>query len=209
MDSNEIERVHYTKFLGIIIDEHLTWKEHIMRVNNKLSKSLAIMYKTKHLLNKSALYTLYCSLFLPYVIYCLEIWGSTYITNVNSIFVLQKKAIRLISGVGYREHTNDLFYNLNIIKFLDLVKLKICLVMYKVKKMILPNNLLQLLHLEENNVYNTRNSNKFRCKYARTNIKKMCISVTGIKLFNTLSDDLINSKNSRIFVKNMVDSYKT
>ena len=42
--------------------------------------------------------------------------------------------------IGYREHTNDFFNNLNIIKWFDFVKLKTCLVMYKVKKMIPPNN---------------------------------------------------------------------
>jgi len=40
-----INRAYSMKFLGIIIDEHLNWKEHIKLIENKTSKNLGIMYK--------------------------------------------------------------------------------------------------------------------------------------------------------------------
>ena len=101
----------------------------------------------KHLLSGDSLYTLYCSLFLPYINYCLEIWGNTYKTNVNPIYILKKKGIRIIGNVGYRDSTNNLFYDLNIVRFFYLVELNICNVMYKAINLILPANLLQLLDL--------------------------------------------------------------
>ena len=84
----EIEQVFDTKFLGVVIDHNFSWKEHIKKVSSKLSKPLAILYKAKHLLSKHCLYTLYCSLFLPYINYCSEIWGNTYVTNLNPIYIL-------------------------------------------------------------------------------------------------------------------------
>ena len=54
----EIEKVKELKFLGVIIDETLCWKPHIHHVKTKISKSIAILYKTKHLLNQLSLYTL-------------------------------------------------------------------------------------------------------------------------------------------------------
>ena len=74
MDTNTIVRVCSSKFLGIIIDDQLNWMEHIDRVRNRLCKSFGIMYKARHLLSNDSLYTLYCSLFLPYINYCSEIW---------------------------------------------------------------------------------------------------------------------------------------
>ena len=118
INSVEIDRVFSTKFLGVIVDEKLNWKEHISRVRGKLSKGLAIMYKAKTRLNEKSLLTLYYALFLPYINYCLEIWGSTYVTNLQCISFLQKRAVRTICNKGFREHTNALFYKLKMVKFL-------------------------------------------------------------------------------------------
>ena len=58
-----IQRIFKTKFLGVIIDDKLNWKEHIKCISAKLSKTIAIMFKSKMVLDKYSLRTLYCSLF--------------------------------------------------------------------------------------------------------------------------------------------------
>ena len=88
VNCTELERVNENKFLGVIIDDKLCWKPHINNVKTEMSKTIAILYKTKDVLNKMSLYTLYCSLLLPYMTYCVEIWGSTYKTNTHPIFKL-------------------------------------------------------------------------------------------------------------------------
>ena len=87
----DIDRVRATKFLGVIIDEKLTWKDHISLVRSKLSKTVGILYRIIHLLNRSALFILYCSLFLPYLTYCAEIWGNSYKSNTQCIFLFKSK----------------------------------------------------------------------------------------------------------------------
>ena len=52
IDNFEIVRESVTKFLGIFIDKNLTWKYHIERVCDKVSKSIGIMYKSKNILSK-------------------------------------------------------------------------------------------------------------------------------------------------------------
>ena len=81
MNNNVITRVCAAKLLGVIIYEKLTWKDHISVVRSKLSKTVHIFYRVRHLLNRSALFLLYCYLFLPYLTYCAEIWVNTYKTN--------------------------------------------------------------------------------------------------------------------------------
>lgn len=76
INDTEIEKVTEIKFLGVIIDSKLNWKPHIKHINAKISKSLAIMNKVKYLLNQASLYTLYCSFILPYISYCVEVWGT-------------------------------------------------------------------------------------------------------------------------------------
>ena len=129
-----ISRVYECKFLGVIIDSKLNWKSHISRVKSKLIRCNAILYKAKHLLNSNTLRTLYCSLFLPYLNYCSEVWGVTYKTAIESIYLAQKKAIRIICRTSRYEHTNNLFIKLGLLKFFDLVNFKVAIVMYKAKK---------------------------------------------------------------------------
>ena len=73
----EIDMVYKTKLLGVVIDSKLNWKDHVAMVQSKLSKSIAIMHKAKHLLDRRYGMVLYFSLFLPYLSYCCEVWGNT------------------------------------------------------------------------------------------------------------------------------------
>ena len=78
IDKNTIERVKETVFLGVILDEHLSWKPHILSVSRKMSKSIGIIYKSSFCLPKTSLRSLYYSLVYPYLIFCVSVWGSTY-----------------------------------------------------------------------------------------------------------------------------------
>ena len=73
----EMEKVFVTKFLGVLIDNKLNWKEHICMIKSKLAKSNASIYRASKYLDTFSLKILYCSLFMPYLSYCSEIWGKT------------------------------------------------------------------------------------------------------------------------------------
>ena len=73
----KIDLVYKTKFLGVLTDNKLNWKDHIDMIKTKLSKNIGIMYKAKYLLNRTSSMIVYCSLFLPHVTYCCEVWGNT------------------------------------------------------------------------------------------------------------------------------------
>ena len=66
------------------------------------------------------MYTLYCSLFQPYLSYSNDIW----VIHVKCLFTLQKKAIRLICNADRLAHTNVLFKDMSILKLSEFVKYK-------------------------------------------------------------------------------------
>ena len=127
-----LPRVAATKFLGIIIDDKVSWKPHIQSVKSKLSSVLSIMYKASKLINTAGMYTLYCSLFHPYLSYSNEIWGNTYTSNVKCLFTLQKKAIRQICNADRLAHTNAMFKDMSILKLSEFVKYKTAIVMFNI-----------------------------------------------------------------------------
>ena len=60
-----------------------------------LSKVAAIIYKASCKINLDGMYILYCSLLLPHINYCSEMWGNAYVTNIKCITVLQKQVVNL------------------------------------------------------------------------------------------------------------------
>ena len=123
INGRSIDRVYNTTFFGVMIDDKLNWKEHITMIQSNISKTTAIIYKASHVLTERALYILYCSLALPYLTYCAEIWGNTYRTNVLPVFLKQKRLLRIVCGCKRLDHTTPLFYKMHALKLFDLIKL--------------------------------------------------------------------------------------
>ena len=77
IDNQPIDEKTKTKYLCVIIDNKLSWKEHIKEIDCKLRKG-----KTRDFVPQSVLKSLYYSFILPYVDYNILNWSSTYTTNL-------------------------------------------------------------------------------------------------------------------------------
>ena len=77
--------VYVNTFLGVLIDHKLKWKQHVKMITSKLSKTIAIMNRTKYILDKNARLILYYSLFLPYISYICHIGVKCGETPTNQI----------------------------------------------------------------------------------------------------------------------------
>ena len=104
---------------------------------------------------------------------------------------MQKRAIRLVHKVGFYEHTNTLFLKSRILKFKDLVDCKTAQFVYKAKHNLLPTNIQKMFMEREGELrYNLRGRGKLKEQFARTTLKGMCLSVCGVKLWNSLSEKM-------------------
>src|SRR6218665_874028 len=97
--------------------EHLTWDVHINIIANKIAKNLGVLRRIAYLLPSQILVNLYYTLINPYLIYCNIVWDSNYYSRINCVFLLQKRAIRIIARDGYLAHTSLRFLELGIMKF--------------------------------------------------------------------------------------------
>ena len=111
IDGHKIEEVSQTKFLGVILDNKLNWAAHCNYICCKMSKGIGIIIKARKVFNEMSLYN---SLILPYISYCIHVWGKAYDTHLKNVLVLQKKVLRVIAGVPPRTHTDNLFVQFDI-----------------------------------------------------------------------------------------------
>ena len=77
VDDITIERVQQNVFLGVVIDDKLSWKPHINYLRKKVAKCVGVMQRASHALNQNALLILYNSFVMSYLTYCIEIWGNS------------------------------------------------------------------------------------------------------------------------------------
>ena len=85
INDKEIKQVDSIKFLGIMLDEHLTWRNHITAIENKISKKLGLLYKAKRVLNMNALKSLYFSFIHSYLNYGNIVWASVTQTKLKKL----------------------------------------------------------------------------------------------------------------------------
>ena len=85
IDGQSIMEVNETKFLGVIIDNRLKWSSHLGHISNKISKGIGIITKVWKVFDASTLMSLYNSLILPYIMYCVYVWGSAYETHLRQL----------------------------------------------------------------------------------------------------------------------------
>ena len=205
INSTNICLVSSYTFLGIIIDNNLNFKEHIRKIQLKLSHVIYILRKLSYL-PIYILKLLYNSLFLPHIMYCLEIWGNNFNNNLQCISTLQKKAIRIVNknifkivnNIFILTNTNNLFLSSNILKFKDLIIYKNILFMHNVHLKKCPSRI-SLLFPTYNNIYKNTFHN-FKLPYIKSSRHHNSLSFKGPKSWNNLC--LNNLLFTTIYIKN-------
>ena len=147
MNNRSIDVVQHFNYLGIMLDENMSWKTHIAMVRNKLSRINGILHRLKYYFPRNILITLYKSLFTPHINYGLLLWGQAG-ENLDKI---RKKTIRTITYNNYTAHTEPLLKELNLLKVKDMFDLKILKFLFKLYHNELPPYFnIYRVHLEKN-----------------------------------------------------------
>ncbi|ELT87915.1 hypothetical protein CAPTEDRAFT_201987 [Capitella teleta] len=103
------------KFLGIVIDDKLSWSEHIKYIRGKISRSIGMLSCARKNLDRKTLIQLYYAFIYPYLSYCIDVWGHCSQQLFFSVFKTQKRALRIISFSKRLAHTEPLFKSFEIL----------------------------------------------------------------------------------------------
>ena len=204
IDGNNIQQVNKTKFLGIVIEEHLNWALHISHLCNIIARNVGILQKLRYFIPTYVLKILYHSLILSHLQYCTLLWANSYRSHLHKLRLLQKKAIRIISNTDYLAHSSKLFLNLKLLKLDDIMKFQLGTFMYKLKYNKLPNVIPHMFVTNENiHSHNTRNKNGYLIPSVRTNCRKFTVGYAGPILWNSFPQKLRQLPSEVMFKKKL------
>ena len=153
IDNTKINETNTMIHLSVIIEAKLNY------VKNKIVKEIGIIKKVRLLLNKRALTNLYHNFIYPYLIYCVEVWGSAKYVHLSPIMLLQKN-IRLITFSECLAHTEPLFLRLNILSIDKLIQDRIEQFMYKMYSGLHPPTI-NNIYIKNSDVHNHNTIHKY------------------------------------------------
>ena len=192
LNGGDLQYSDCCKFLGIKIDDSLTFSKHIDCISGKLSRGAGILHKIKDTLPIDARICYYYGFLYPYISYCAPIWASTYDIHLKPLITQQKRAIRIIADEAPNSHTPPLFKKLGLLTVVDIFKFQLLAHMHKI------NYRFRNAH----NV-NTRYCCNLRSKFHRLTKTQHAVSYLGPNEWNMLPRDLQDITNCRTFRKKL------
>ena len=194
-------RQYDTKFLGVVLSSNLKWHKHIEVILTKISKSIGIISKTRHLLPIHLTRMLYLTMVEPYLNYCILIWASGNQSQLlDRILRIQKRFCRLMTFSNCSAHSAPLFQQLHILRIYDIYKLNLATYMYKIFNSSIPY--LKHHRFTSNSSfhsYNTRNKHHLHTPFCRTKLRESTIHFQGPKLWNQLPVEITTVKSFFVF----------
>ena len=191
-----IQEKNEIKYLGVILDASLTWKQHIDKLIKKLNKATAMLYKVRPYVNERTMLTLYYSLNYSHLTYATEVWGNASKTNINRILTIQKRIVRMISYEDNRlenfllPESAPLFKKLKVMKIENIHKMKILNFVFKCLTNNLSDQFGNWFHKISNtyahNTHSSANHNLVIPRARTTNYGIRSIKFQGVKFWNEL-----------------------
>ena len=181
ISNTRLERVNKFKYLGVLLDNTLSWKDHVEYIGNKISSRLGILHRGRKVLPKPTLQMLYNTLVLPLFDYCSPIWDScgigskAYLDKLNCIIEGRSiGAVEIKSTLGWP----SLQAHRNYLK---------CVLVHKCLHGIAPSYLLsEFRHAHLFHGCNTRSRDLLRPPFAKTTKYQGSFRINGARTYNTL-----------------------
>jgi len=179
-DQKGITNATEIKFLGLIIDDTLSWKQHIEHLVNKMCTACYVLRNMKHVVPIDTLRVICFAHIHSIISYGIIFWGSSSCTN--KVFILQKKIIRIITNTKPRDSCREVFKNMEIMTLYSQYIYSLILYTLNNKHLFTTNN--------EIHKYKTRNNNNLHLPTANLSKFNKGAYISGIKVFNHLPHHL-------------------
>ena len=190
IDNIVIKRGNVTKFLGVLIDDNLSWKQHLNNASTKISKIIGILYKSREIVKHPLLNQLHFSFIHCHLNYANSAWESTYKSKLEGLYRHQKHAARIINFKNKFIPGQRLLHNMKVLNVFQRKLFHIIFVMFNFKKKIAPPIFHNLFTPKSENKYNIQSRRKLKEPfYRKKKSTQFNIDYHGPHLWNELAHD--------------------
>ena len=207
IDGCKLEIVDEFKYLGVILDKHLTWGPQLENVKTKILRNFHVLRRTRPFIDKNIAIVLYNTMVQSYLDYCNVVWLNLNSRQVKQLQTLQNRALRLVLNVDNRYHRRNLYDELNIDCIDVRVKKSLLILIFKMIHHIVPEAICTRISFKEN-LYNLRNHKCIlNLDKPRSSFIKNSSLYNAIKLFNTLPESLRTENDINKFTRGIAHIY--
>ena len=179
---HEIKRTSHIKFLGLTLDENLSWNQHIDELCNKLKGLFHIFYNIKEYVSKKEIQAIYYTLIYSRIKYGINIYGQAGSTKMLKIQTLQNQLLKVLSEKKYRYPTEKLHKEFNLLLVKDIANQELLTFVHNYYSNSLPP-VFENYFKPFDHHYNTRNGHQtIRIEDHDTEIAAASVKVMGAKL---------------------------
>ena len=187
-----------SKYLGITIDNKLTFSKHISDIHKKIVKGNCLLAKLRHYLPKKLLKNIYGAHVQPFLNYGILVWSMASNTNINQLSELQDKSLRILNFKRKDTEAIPLYNESKILPLNSLINLAHGQLIWRIK-----NNKIALTTSEilqnHNTIISNRDPYRYTIPYKRTEIGKSFFPYQGIKTWNDFPDCILKKSTLNSF----------
>lgn len=194
------------KYLGIILDNKLSFKNHINYIITKISKKIGYLRRIGHHLSSWTKMVIYKTIVQPHFDFCSTIFYQAFITDIDRLQKLQNRGMRTILKCNRYVPIQIMLDALQWSNVREQIKFNSMIFIYKIHKKLLPNYLgSKLKAIAEVHDHGTRGAKTgFYLEGCKKKIASKSIFYSGIREFNFLPSEVVNSSSVTRFKKNYI-----
>ena len=196
----ELTTMASVKDLGIVLDNHLSFNEHISILVSDLMGKLCMINRVRHLLDQSTLLIVINCLVFSKLFYCSSVWSGTSKGNVAKLQLVQNFAARILSDKSKFDHITPTLKELNLLPISDLLYLRDATLTFKCMNGLVPPYLSTMFTLRSE-VHNrsTRNCDKLQIPKCRTTLAQQAFYYRAVQIWNSLPKDITDLNSIKRF----------
>ena len=203
VDNSHIRRVKQVKNLGLIIDEHLSWSQHIDYISVKLKRNVGILKRMSKTLPTESLIMLYKTLIEPHIRYCSVVWGNCGEVLKDKLQIFQNRAARIITKTPFDNADHfALLQKLQWLSVRDIINYETGVHMFKAVNHLMPKQINDFfIPLASQHSYQTRsmtNGNLYM-PTSQLSIEQRALNYKGSKLWNEIPPEIRNAPSLNSF----------
>lgn len=200
--NNKIEVVSEIKYLGVILDQQLTFSRNVDYLCKKIGEKIVFFYRISRNLSEWSKLLIYNTILSPHFNYCISLLISCSNEDISRLQILQNKIMRIILNCDKYTPILTMLKSLRWLSVRQNIDKANVTLIYKIRHKKLPEYLQNfLVTRSEKHRYDIRSKDNYNIEFVRSSKLQKTLFSDGLRLFNALPDDMKDVRSVGLFTK--------